>query len=411
MAKTLKLNLTPKLRFGVSTEAWSLALLDEVATRGSGHTPSKSYPEYYEGTIPWVSLADSDKLDAGLISETKYTISQEGIRKSSAVLHSKGTVLLSRDAGVGKSAVMGLDMAVSQHFITWKCSDQLNNWYLYYYLQTQKRELERISVGSTIKTIGLPYFKKLRVPLPPRTEQDKIADFLVSADALLNNLRAQKQSLESYKKGIMQKLFTQEIRFKDATCKNYPDWRTGKLGDVFSAVKGSGISKEELANGGKNPCILYGELFTTYREVVSDLKSRTNVTSGTRSKVGDLLVPCSTTTTAIDLANVTALNQENVLLGGDITVLRSRDALSNVFYAYYLTNYKKRELAKFGQGVTIIHVYYNHFKEMIIDIPSVQEQEKIADFIVSLDNLIEAKSRQVAKTEQWKKGLIQKMFI
>lgn len=98
-------------------EGWRLRLLDHVAKRGSGHTPSKDFPEYWNGGIKWVSLADSSQLDQGLIAKTDKEISETGIRKSSAVLHPAGTVVLSRDAGVGKSAVLGEAMAVSQHFI------------------------------------------------------------------------------------------------------------------------------------------------------------------------------------------------------------------------------------------------------------------------------------------------------
>lgn len=411
MAKITTQKLTPKLRFKTNTEEYNFALLDDVAVRGSGHTPSKSHPEYYKGTIPWISLADSDKLDNGIISNTKYTVSEAGIRNSSAVLHPKGTVLLSRDAGIGKSAVMGLDMAVSQHFITWKCSEDLNNWYLYYFLQKQKPEFERISVGSTIKTIGLPYFKKLRIPLPPKSEQDKVSGFLISVDTWLSNLRQQRTALETYKRAMMQKLFTQQVRFKDDKGGDFPEWQEKTLGDVFSATKGSGISKEELNDNGLNECILYGELYTTYNEVVFEIKSKTNVASGIRSKVGDLLIPCSTTTTAIDLANLTALNKEGVLLGGDITILRGKSAVSNTFYAYYLSNHKKTELAKYGQGVTIIHIYYSHFKDMVIDVPSLEEQQKIADFLVAIDQTITAKAEEITKVEEWKKGLMQKMFV
>lgn len=163
---------------------WKEAVLDHVAKRGSGHTPSKNFPEYWDGGVKWVSLADSSRLDNGLITKTDKEISSAGIKNSSAVIHPPGTVVLSRDAGVGKSGVLAEAMAVSQHFIAWDCSasTELHNWYLYHWLQQQKPEFERVAVGSTIKTIGLPYFKKLRIALPPFAVQCQIADILSTWD-------------------------------------------------------------------------------------------------------------------------------------------------------------------------------------------------------------------------------------
>ncbi|PTB98081.1 restriction endonuclease subunit S, partial [Marinobacter sp. Z-F4-2] len=159
----------PRLRFPEFRDAgeWRKCKLEEMAKRGSGHTPNKKYPSYYNGGIKWVSLADSDKLDNGYIFKTKHEISEEGLKNSSAVLHSPGTVILSRDAGVGKSGVLHSPMAVSQHFIAWCCEkSKLSNWFLYYFLQKMKPTFESIAVGNTIKTIGLSYFKDMMIVVP-----------------------------------------------------------------------------------------------------------------------------------------------------------------------------------------------------------------------------------------------------
>jgi type I restriction enzyme S subunit len=147
---------------GPIPEEWEDVLLDRVARRGSGHTPDKAHPEYWNGGIKWISLADSPALDRLYIDETYATISAQGLANSSAVLHPAGTVVLSRDAGVGKSAIMWTEMAVSQHFMAWRCGPELENHFLYYWLQSAKPQFERIADGSTIKTIGVPYFQGLR---------------------------------------------------------------------------------------------------------------------------------------------------------------------------------------------------------------------------------------------------------
>lgn len=200
----------PRLRFpefrGVGE--WRKCKLEEMARRGSGHTPNKKNPSYYNGGIKWVSLADSDKLDNGYIFKTKHEISKEGLKNSSAVLHPAGTVVLSRDAGVGKSAVLHSPMAVSQHFIAWRCNEsELNNWFFYYLLQKLKPDLESIAVGNTIKTIGLPYFKSMEIMAPSLNEQEAIAYCLSSLEALIAANTEKLDALKTHKKGLMQQLF------------------------------------------------------------------------------------------------------------------------------------------------------------------------------------------------------------
>ena len=200
----------PRLRFREfrSAREWKEEKLDDLATPGTGHTPSKAIAENYNGGIKWVSLADSKRLDRGVISETSIEISEEGIKNSSAVMHPAGSVVLSRDAGVGKGAVLGGPMAVSQHFIVWTCKpSRLSNWFLYYQLQSLKPVFERIATGNTIKTIGLPYFKSMRIAVPQLREQHRIAECLSSLDALLD-LQGQKlDALGMHKRGLLQQLF------------------------------------------------------------------------------------------------------------------------------------------------------------------------------------------------------------
>ncbi len=151
---------------GVLPLAWASVRLDAVALRGSGHTPDKKRPGYWGGDVSWISLADSPSLDKRYISETAARVTPEGIANSSAVVHPPGTVLLSRDAGVGKSAIMATAMAVSQHFVTWRCGTSLSNHFLYYWLQSAKSRFERIAVGSTIKTSSR--FASPSLPSPSR---------------------------------------------------------------------------------------------------------------------------------------------------------------------------------------------------------------------------------------------------
>jgi type I restriction enzyme S subunit len=189
---------------------WDVELLDVLAIRGSGHTPNKRNPEYWNGGIKWVSLADSSKLDQVTIEETDKEISNIGLKNSSAVMHLKGTVILSRDAGVGKSAILGSNMAVSQHFMAWHCKPtRLDNYYLYYWLQRDKPKFEGIASGSTIVTIGLQFFKEYVIAAPREvSEQKQISKTFYNIDLSTKRYLVELKKLRRQKTALMQDLLT-----------------------------------------------------------------------------------------------------------------------------------------------------------------------------------------------------------
>jgi type I restriction enzyme S subunit len=193
----------PRLRFPEFRNAgeWEEEKLDDLAKRGTGHTPNKAIAEYYNGGIKWVSLADSKRPDHGLISETAIEISEEGIKNSSAVLHPAGSVILSRDAGVGKSAIISCAMAVSQHFIVWTCDPAiLSNWFLYHQLQLLKPLFEQVATG-------LPFFNAMQITVTRIPEQQQIAACLSLLDETLAAQSRKVEGLKAHKRGLLQQLF------------------------------------------------------------------------------------------------------------------------------------------------------------------------------------------------------------
>ena len=191
---------------------WEVTLLDNVAERKSGHTPNKKIDSYWNGTIPWISLKDLFRLDKRYVSETTDYTTIEGINNSSAVLLPAETLVISRDATVGKIGITKEETATSQHFINYICSENLNNHFLYYYLSFKKPMFERIATGSTIKTIGLGFFKELKVVVPPIKEQQKIAEILSTVDDQIESYEQEKEKYVELKKGLMQQLLTGKIR-------------------------------------------------------------------------------------------------------------------------------------------------------------------------------------------------------
>lgn len=197
------------------------------------------------------------------------------------------------------------------------------------------------------------------------------------------------------------------------TQQNIPSgWKSALVDDICYMIKGQGLSKKDIDPSGKNKCLLYGELFTTYDEVIENVKSRTNSNIGIPSVRGDVLIPGSTTTVARDLAVASALNEDGVLLGGDINILRKKDgSYDSKFLAYYLTHYKKDEISKLGQGTTIVHLYGNNIKNLELVIPkNIKEQQKIGEILGTVDKDIAKTQGVIDATEKLKKGLMQNIL-
>ena len=161
------------------------------------------------------------------------------------------------------------------------------------------------------------------------------------------------------------------------------DWESTRINSICTFEKGYGLAKGDLVEGGEYPCILYGELFTAYKDfnVIKSVRSRTNSDKGYVSKGDEILIPGSTTTTGIDLANANYLPHKGILLGGDIIILKPRKHFNKKFVSYFITNVNKREFVRFSKGVTIYHIYASSIKNMPIYLPSLTEQEKITKFL------------------------------
>ncbi len=404
----------PQLRFPEFGGEWEYKLLDKVALRGSGHTPNKKFSSYYDGNIKWVSLADSKKLDNGYIDDTTYKISDEGIKNSSAVLHPKESVLLSRDAGVGKSAVMKDNMAVSQHFIVWKADEKsLNNWFLYYKLQILKGEFERIAIGSTIRTIGLPYFKKLKIVIPSIQEQQKIATFLTAVDAKIEQLTKKKSLLEQYKKGAMQQIFSQEIRFKDNEGNDYPDWEEKRLADVLDEHKTRNLdnSAEEVFSVAKHRGVV-NQIEHLGRSYAADDTSNYKVVFP-----NDLIYTKSPTSDyPFGIIKQNKLNRMGVV-SVLYAVFRPQNSYLGLLLDAYFSSWQNtynylKPLVRKGAKNTMNIGNDEFLNGKKINLPTSQkEQTKIANFLSAIDAKIELVNGQLEKTQEFKKGLLQKMFV
>jgi len=402
----------PQLRFSEFTGEWQEKRLGEIGKFYRGLSYDKSNVRSFGNLVLRSSNIQGGQLilDQDLQFVDKAIGKQQNLRKGDIVIcMANGSKKL-----VGKTAIYKGQYSGSITVGAFCSIFRSNNTLAEYLLQTHqyKKYLNMLLAGTNINNLKSSDLEKLKFILPSNEEeQQKIAAFLIAVDKRVALLERKVQQLEAYKRGVMQQLFSQQLRFTRPDGSHFPVWQEKRLGEVFDAARGSSLSWGDIETDGKNKAILYGQLYTIYPEVVSQVVSRTNSNKGTPSKNGDLLLPNSTTTTGIDLANATALNEDGVLLGGDITVLRFKETGSNIFYAYYLSHFMKYKLAAYGQGSTIVHMYFSQYKNMKIVEPSVAEQQKIAEFLSALDEKIALTRQQLDKTKQFKKGLLQRMFV
>ena len=192
------------------------------------------------------------------------------------------------------------------------------------------------------------------------------------------------------------------LRFPEFT----EPWETAKLGAIAEFSKGTGISKEQRSETGL-PCILYGELYTTYtNEVIEDVVSKTDLdpTDLVKSQKNDVIIP-SSGETAEDIATARCVTSDNVLLGGDLNIIRLVEPNDGRFMSYQLNGIRKYDIAKIAQGVSVVHLYGGDLKMLSVTFPQSPEQKKIADCISLLDRRISVQSGLIEKLESLISGI------
>lgn len=392
---------------------WNVSLLDNITSRASGHTPNKNHPEYWNGGIKWVSLADSSKLDSGLIAQTDKEISRDGLKHSSAVLLPKGTVIISRDAGVGKSAVLAEEMAVSQHFIAWKCDgpNQLHNWYLYNWLQLNKLEFERQAIGSTIKTIGLPFFKKIKIAHPTYEEQRRIAEILSTWDRAIEATEKLIANSEAQKKALMQQLLTGKKRLPGFEGEWNPK-ALNVLGKTYTGLTG----KTKADFGAGKPFVPYKNVFANAELDMSELEY-VRLSDGEKQsmvKYGDIIFTTSSETpeevgmSSAVLTDIGELYMNSFCFGFRI---KDQNEFSPSFAKHLFRSLElRRAISSLAQGSTRYNLSKNEFLKISIQLPSRVEQEKIVEVLDAFETAHGAEQKKLQKLKVEKSALMQQLL-
>jgi type I restriction enzyme S subunit len=250
-----------------------------------------------------------------------------------------------------------------------------------------------------------------KISLPTqKEEQKKIADFFIQIDNRITQLTEKKEHLELYKKGITQKIFSKKLRFKDENGKDFPEWETKKLKDIFSrkSIKNKGsLIKNVLTNSATRGIILQGDYFD------KDIANQNNLEGYYIVDVNDFVY-----NPRISVSAPVGPLKRNRLVKGVMsplyTVLKPKIGDLSFYEHYFQTSfwYKyMRGVANYGVRHDRMNITNDDFEKLPLPFPLIKEQEKIASFLNEISKQIELVTVQLEETQKFKKGLLQNMFI
>ncbi|MFC7323098.1 restriction endonuclease subunit S [Halorubrum rutilum] len=193
--------------------AWDIKKSGKITEVKTGHTPSTSVDEYWDGEISWVDIHDLTQLEGTVIHTTDDTITKEGLNNSGAKLLPEGTLVLCRTGAIGETAILGKEMATDQDQVTFECDkSEVLPRYLMYLFEYATPQLERLSAGSTHNKVQLHFFSNLEIPLPEIDEQRKIIEVIESVDEVSQANKKQLDNLHQVKQGLVQDLLSGTVR-------------------------------------------------------------------------------------------------------------------------------------------------------------------------------------------------------
>lgn len=409
VAEKKKLMMVPKLRFREFDGEWNEHILEAICKKKISYGIVQAGDHIYGG-MPYIKSTDlNEEIDALQLQRTSDEIAKK-YRRSEV---NPGDIVFSLRGNIGVSKIVPENLKVAnltQGTARISVNPRFNNRFVYQTIQTadlQKKVL-RVSKGSTFQEISLADLRRVKVNLPYLSEQKKIADFLSAVDARIKHLNRKKELLEQYKKGVMQQLFSQELRFKRPDGTNYPDWEEKRLGEIFKERNTQAPKSEEyplmafIAGQGVAP---KGDRYN--REfLVNDGDGK----KYKQTEYGDFIYSSNNL-----LTGSIGLNKYgSACISPVYSIFKIKETAVTEFVSSYLVRkIALYRMVRFRQGVVYgqWRIHESEFLKIKDFFPSKEEQQKIADFLSALDTKIEAVSTQIAKTQQFKKGLLQKMFV
>jgi type I restriction enzyme S subunit len=407
----------PVLRFPEFSGEWECKTLGELSEISSGGTPNRANQHFWNGSIPWVSTA---LIDFNLIDRAEEYITEEGLKNSSAKLYPVGTLLMAmygQGKTRGKIAILNIEASTNQacaSIITNK--EVLNNLFAFQNISKRYNEIRDLSNQGGQENLSGGIIKKINISFPSIQEQQKIADFLTQIDNKINQLSQKKQLLERYKKGVMQQIFNQSIRFTDDDGREFPEWEEREIGNEVDFLSGYPFDGNDIQEDSNGINLMRGINITEgyirhnkdidkyYLGEIEPLKKYL-------LKENDLVIGMDGSKVGKNSALIKK-NDVNTLLVQRVARLRAKKYSSIEFiYQHIISNKFYSYVDKVNTSSGIPHISAKHIKEFRIFFPCIKEQTKIANFLTALDNKIALVEKQLNGTKQYKKGLLQQLFI
>jgi type I restriction enzyme S subunit len=394
-----KLKNIPSLRFSEFKEEWEKKKLGDI---GDVKMCRRIFNDetLSEGDIPFFKIGSFGKVADAFITKQLFLEYREKFSYPK-----KGNVLISAAGTIGRLVVYnGEDAYYQDSNIVWIENEGtlVTDKYLFYTLQHTKFKTE----GGTIQRLYNSILKSTKFSCSTLKEQTKIATFLTAVDEKLQALKQKKMLLERYKKGVMQKIFSQELRFKDDNGNEYPAWVQKKLGEVL--VKNSKKNKNQefklvQSVSNKRGFVNQDEYFEDRIIASKDLSNYYVIQKGdfaynpSRIDVGSLAYKFDNNTSVISPLYISFKAVGSSLV--DAFLLE-----------WFTTQQFTRQMNSSFEGSVRNTLSYESLRKIDITFPCIEEQTKIANFLSVIDDKINHCQGQVEKTEVWKKGLLQQMF-
>ena len=401
---------TPKLRFKEFDGDWFQSKIGEIFQVTSGSTPLRSDNRFFENAdIAWVKTTD---LNNGLIEKTEEKISQIALKETSVKILPKGTVFVAMYGGfnqIGRTGLLVHEAACNQALSAIYPNEKIDSYFLLTFLNHKVDDWKNFAASSR-KDPNITKSDVLAFPLkyPVKEEQTKIASFLCAVDEKISQLTQKHALLSQYKQGMMQKLFSQQLRFKADDGSEFGEWEKVKLGSLLikhdektefnnqypvltSSRHGIYFQKDyfagqDVASADTTGYNVVPYDYFTYRHMSDDLVFKFNINTICPKGIVSTLYP----------------------------VFTVKDEHLNKYFLQTILN-EGQEFKNFAimqkQGGSRTYMYFSKLSELVLTIPCLEEQTKIANFLSAIDQKIEVVAKQIEQAKQWKKGLLQQMFI
>ena len=415
-----KHELVPILRFSKFSGNWNVICIEDVLSEiDAGWSPLCKEEQANDGE--WGVLKTTAVTWNGFNgSENKKLPSTLKPRPHLEVVH--GDILITRAGPIERVGVIAYvsqprhKLMLSDKLIRITISKNHSSRFISIALgcNQTKRQLLKVKSGlaKAQANISQSIIKNLTLALPVKLEQQKIANFLISVDTKIRQLKRKHTLMQQYKKGVVQQLFSQQVRFKDDDGMDYPAWKEQRLGDFFERVtrKNKKDCKNVMTISAQQGLINQQEYFK--KSVSAD-----DVTGYYLMYKGEFAYNKSYSA-GYPLGAIKKLNRydEGVVSTLYICFKAKENVVTEFYEQYFEGGLLNREIQKIAQEGARNHGLLNvsvveFFRDVVIQLPSIGEQQKISDFLKSIDNKIEQLNTQIIQAETFKKGLLQQMFV